>query len=273
MYGRKGYKRKRSFRGRVTTKRRRTQGASSAHGFLRPTGIKSLIPNASSWRGAYRGSGNSPFVSTVRGQATLFPDRLRIPLKWTLSSAFTISSGVGSQLALIANSISDPGGSGAATQPYGYDVLIQMYNRYRVLAAAVEVTAFSNSGDSSLTTVASMTNLTLWPSMSSTSYVSDEQGAAQQPYCKRTSVSTQLPVNNVLRSYMSTAKIYGDNVLAPQIDDAYAALINANPTKLWYYNIMATPSNPGGATSSNPMLNIVLIQYVEMFARQSLSST
>lgn len=242
-------------------------------GFLGKTGIKALLPDAKAWRGSYAGSGNVPTVTTIRGQATLFPDRLRVPLKWTLQSAFSISSGVGSQLSVIANSINDPGGSGAATQPYGYDVLATMYGRYRVLAAAIEVSALTNSGDSSLTTPAAMTNVTLWPSMTATSFVSDEAGAAQHPYGKRFNLSTQIGVNNIIRSYMSTAKMYGDNILAPQIDDAYAALINANPTKIWYFNIMVTPTSSAGATSSSPIINITLIQYVELFARNSLSST
>ncbi len=118
-----------------------------------------------------------------------------------------------------------------------------------------------------------MTKFTLWPSMTSLSFVSDPEGAAQQPYAKRLLISTQLPVDNVLRSYISTAKMFGDNILAPQVDDAYSALISANPTKLWYYNILTEPSNPSGATTSNPIVLVTLIQYVEMYGRLSLSST
>lgn len=148
-----------------------------------------------------------------------------------------------------------------------------MYGRYRVLAAAIEVSLITNSTDSSLTTPAAMTNVTLWPSTTAVSYVSDEQGAAQHPYAKRFNLNSQIPVDNIIRSYMSSAKMYGDNILAPQVDDAYAALINANPTKIWYFNILVTPSNPVGATSSVPMVNISLIQYAELFNRNSLAST
>lgn len=82
-----------------------------------------------------------------------------------------------------------------------------------------------------------------------------------------------VPAENVLRSYMSTAKMFGTNPLAPQVDDTYAALVAATPGRVWYYNILTESTNSSGATSSNPIIAITLIQYVEMYARQSLSST
>lgn len=243
-------------------------------GFLRKTGIKSLLPPAKTWRGAYTGSGNSPSTWTLRGQGTLFPDRLRIPVKWTITYAASISSGVGSQLSIQANSLADPGGASASTQPYGYDVLVTAYARYRVLAAAIEIRPISNANDSGLTTPAAQTSFTLWPSLTSTGYASDPEGAHQQPFAKRFLMNTAVvPAENCLRSYMSTAKMFGTNPLAPQVDDTYAALVAATPGRVWYYNILTESTNSSAATTSNPIIAITLIQYVEMYARQSLSST
>jgi len=196
---------------------------------------------------------------------------MRIPLKWTYDYTSTFTTGVGNQIAFFANSISDPGGSAAATQPYGYDQLATLYGRYRVLAAAIEVeTQIASTGNVTQANVPY--EVTVWPSRSTTSFVSDPMGAAQQPYGKNVMFgnANSQAVDKYIRNYMSTAKIFGVDQRAVASDDLYAAVITTDPTAQWYWNVMLGCL---GAGTNTILFRVVIIQYVEVYGRLSLSST
>jgi len=196
---------------------------------------------------------------------------MRVPLKWTIDIASNITTGVGNQLSLFANSISDPGGSSASTQPFGYDQLATLYGRYRVFASAIEVeTQVYSSG--SVAQANLPYEVTVWPSRTTTSFVSDPMGAAQQPYGKNIMAASgnSQTTEKYIRSYMSTAKIFGVDQRAVASDDLYGAVITTDPTAQWYWNIMLG----GFATGTNVILfRVIMIQYVELYGRLSLSST
>lgn len=269
-----GYKRKASSGkgGKSAKKRRYSGGASSLKGFLRPSGNRSLLPNPNSWKTPGAKNGNFSTTWNVRQAGSWIPDRMRVPLKWTIDFVMSTVTGVGNQASFKANSILDPGGSSAATQPYGYDVFSLMYSRYRVFAAAIEVeTQIYSSGSVAQANVPYQ--VMLWPGKVTTSFVSDPDGARQQPYGKDSifaSANAQT-TDKVMRNYMSTAKIFGVDTRAVQSDDLYAGtILSTDPGNLWYWNIMLG----GLATGSNTILfRSTMIMYTELYSRNSLAST
>lgn len=194
-----------------------------------------------------------------------------LPLKWTLYVSAGVTTGVGTQISVAMNDITDPGTSAAATQPYGYDWLIGIYNRYRVLASAISVKHFYNASSPTADTA----RLIVWPQATITSFVSDPMGALQHPYSKNLIV--QMPYANnrgdapTINNYISVAKIAGDTAGAVMNDDAYASLIGNSPTRLYYWNIISDVTN--GSETLNVGLQIELVMYTVLFGQRSLSST
>lgn len=74
-----------------------------------------------------------------------------------------------------------------------------------------------------------------------------------------------------INSYISIAKLAGDTPSAVMSDDAYSALIGANPTRQFYWNIISDV--PTGAESLSVGLQIELIMYTMVFGQLPLNST
>lgn len=169
------------------------------------------------------------------------------------------------------NSIVDPGVSMASTQPYGYDVLNTMYLRYRVLASAIRVRLIEASSSPPSNTLRCI----VWPSPITTSFVSDPQGAKQQPYAKDLLWAAPYANNAgdapTIKNYISIAKMAGDTATAVMNDDTYAALLSGSPQRAWYWNIIVDV--PSGTVTQACTVEIDLIQYTVLFDRQSLAST
>lgn len=255
-----------------SAKRRRTGGASSLKGFLRPGGVKHLLPNPNSYRPQGGQSGNFPSRLTFNRQHWL-PDQVRMPLKWTFDIALGVASGVGTQINLMANSVTDPGGSSASTAPYGYDWLASIYQRYRVYACAIQIEHCIGPGGSSALSALPY-RLSVWPQQSTNSYVSDPMGSTQLPYGKvanGSSTNNLITNDRFIRNYMSTAKIYGKDPVAIMSDDLYGAALGGNPSRPWYWSILA--SEVTGTITNSVLCSITLIQYVELEGLVPLAST
>lgn len=62
-----------------------------------------------------------------------------ITLKYTETFNFTLAAGTGTQQLFRLNSIFDPNSTGVGHQPYGYDQIMALYNRYRVLSSSWKI--------------------------------------------------------------------------------------------------------------------------------------
>lgn len=277
MYGRK--RRFSGKTGRFASKRRKAGARPKKTRILPPDGGKSQFQNPLSFYPSGGGRGNRATMVRYKSAGNWLPDRLEIPLKWTANAEFDIASGVGGHIALQGNSIADPGGAAFSTQPYGYDILVQAYGRYRVMASSIN-TQWTFAQDSSSTASLNSTfKALIWPSRSNTSFVSDVEGGSQQPYCKTQqatfpqSSASRYGGGMILNNYMSTAKIFGDYSNAVLLDDTYAALIAATPARTWYWNIQAISQNATASLSASFSAQITLIQYVHLYDRIPLNST
>lgn len=274
MYG--GFKRRRSTKRSSFPSKRRKFGSSSKRPRLLPKdGGKRVFPNNAKFRPAAGGNGNTA-VSVVYRQPTWMPDRLEIPLKTTASLIFTIASGVGAQASVIANSLADPTGTSGSYQPYGYDQLATIYAHYRVMACTIRTDWTLSQGGAS-TGLNNIFRIVVWPSLASTSFVSDPEGAKEAPYAKHalkeagnssTSMGA-LQVNN----YMSTAKIFGERTETIRGSVNFGALMASDPTLPWYWNVLCVAQDPGAALSTAAGCQLSLVQYCELNRRIGLSST
>lgn len=276
------YGRKRRFSGKAghfASKRRKAGARRSKTGVLPPDGGKSQFQNPLSFYPSGGGRGNRTTMVRYKSAGSWVPDRLEIPLKWTAQATFTIATGVGSQVSIHANSLADPGGASFATAPYGYDQLVTLYSRYRIVGASINTQWTYDQNSASTASLNSTFRAIIWPSRTTTSFVSDDQGASQHPYAKTQqatfpqSSAGRYGGGMILNNYISTAKIFGDYGKAVLLDDTYASLIAASPSRQWYWNILAVAQNAGASLSASFACQITLIQYVHLFDRQSLSST
>lgn len=280
MYGgRKGFKRKAgSYKGRqafsFTKKRRSSYQGSSFGGFLSSRHTRRLLPQANSW-GTPGGQGNRPtFTSITRGPSWL-PERMRVPLKWTINLSVTTSTGVGQQLVIAGNDITDPGTSSAATQPYGYDVLKLCYSRFAVLGSAIQI-GFQEAPGGTLTLASSFMKSAVFPSSLTTSVVSDYESAAQRPLAKsaifRNDGYGYVNGSFLIRNYCSTQKIFGTPPMRILMDGFFHGLTNAAaPTNIWYWNVVLAP--PSGSESQTTTATITVIYYTELYELVELAST
>lgn len=263
----------------ASSKRRKAGSRSRKAGLLPTDGGKRQFQNPLSFYPSGGGRGNRATMVRYRSAGTWLPDRLEIPLKWTAQGIFTITTGVGGQLSIQANSIADPGGASFSTAPYGYDILVQAYSRYRVMASAIQTQWTYDQNSGSTASLNSTFRAIVWPSRTSTSYASDDQGASQQPFAKTQqstfpqSSASQYGGGMIINNYMATAKMFGDYSQAVKLDDTYAALIAASPSRTWYWNILACAQNATASLSVVMACQITLIQYVHLFDRVNLNST
>lgn len=274
MYGR--FKRRRSSKGGSrASKRRKSGGSSRAKRFLPTSRGDRLLANP-----ATRASGetrvNRPGLYVQRSH-TWFPERMRIPLKYTLQYTNSTVAGIGFQLSLKANNINDPGGAGAANQPYGFDIIKLVYNNFVVLGASLRVAAnVISSGTTSYATC--LNDFVIWPAGNNTSYVNDAEGAKQHPGAKWLTgnfngnfTSDCFPT---IRNYQSTAKMVGRTTSQILADSSYhGGISGTDPTLLWDWNILLAPQGAVAGNANQYVLQIEMIMYTEVYGLASLAST
>lgn len=217
-------------------------------------------------------------MPTVRmqRQPTIFPDRLHIPMKFTLAYISTITTGVGQQVNFNGNSIFDPAGSASAVQAVGYTTLASIYSTYTVTASAIRIMVLLDQNAGVTTAKEGIVRVVVWPATSTTSQVSTPTVAEMQPYAKALKVGslfsfTNEQKNNQLRNYISTAKIYGEHPQNITANPNYGAAVGANPNALWFWNILVNPTNSAASLSQSVQVEVDMVQYVEFQQRKQLA--
>lgn len=120
---------------------------------------------------------------------TFLDPRRLVTLKYAQYTSLTVAAGVASVQTYNLNSLFDPDRTGSGTQPYGYDTLASIYNRYRVLSTRWKVTFLPTTG----------------------SYI-----------------GYVLPVNGLVNTAPTTVQTFTDNVMNPRCK-SYTIGLNADP--------------------------------------------
>jgi len=197
----------------------------------------------------------------------MLPDRYYVKLVYREQLNWTTASGNLGDNVYRGNSIFDPDLTGTGGQPMGTDQWANFYSFYTVLGSKIEVTSQQNGG-SCATQRHGVT-----PTTTSVVFATGDQERAEElPYTRVVSPqpggnSNATTGKSVLRSYMSSAKIQGAVLAAPQIEDGYTALFTANPVIPWFWHVWNYV--PGGETQSLYQ-NVVLTFYVVFSGRTTM---
>jgi len=227
-----------------------------------------LLPAGHRFGGAYRRS--FPYRRTASQafirQPTGVPDRLYVKLVYREQLSWTTASGNLGDNVYRGNSIFDPDLTGTGGQPMGFDQWAAFYFSYTVLGSKIEVSSQINGGS------AQTNRMGITPSNLSNAMTGHE-AAEEAPYTKaRRLIVGSGGANNAsgggdLTCYMSTAKMVGVKREAVQIEDAFGALVTANPTNTWFWHVWNYV--PAGDTQSLYQ-NVKITYYVVFETRQVL---
>lgn len=221
MYGRK---RKSSSNGsQGSAKRYRTGG--------------SYIRSPRTWLSRPRGRGfplrSAPSTAIIR-QPSGVPDRLQVKLIYREALTWTQASGNVGDNVYRANSLFDPDLTGTGGQPLGFDQWAAFYFYYTVTGVSVEVTNMCNGA------VINNCRTGITFSILSNAYATTDQDRVEaQPYTTAKSLwmGNTTSGTSTQKAYMSTAKIMGALPIAVQTEDAFSALVTANPGAPWFMHV------------------------------------
>lgn len=161
------------------------------------------------------------------------------------------------------NSLYDPDSSGVGHQPYGLDQWAAFYNKYRVFAVKMEVTA-ANSDPSAAVIIA----LTASPTQQSLFYVSRFQ---ELPRVKTLVLSSEVggTSSKRLKYKAYLPKIAGLTSAQYRADEDYEATFGADPADLiyGYFGVQALNSYSTSAATSC-QVRIKITQYAEVYDRK-----
>lgn len=207
-----------------------------------------------------------PSSTVLKGPSGL-PDNIFVKMRYCIRFQATHAAGIGAEYFISGNSIYRPDNSGGSnSQPYTFDQWATLYGYYTVYGASIKaqqcfVTATHESVDMAVFPIIS--NITIVGSNIS-------HPVEEFPYCKYKigSTYTSGSNDNILRSYISTAKIFGASPLAIKSEDNYSAAVTANPVNRWYWCVITQPTNVTEGPAITTEVILQLVYYVEFSGRQ-----
>lgn len=196
----------------------------------------------------------------------LVPGALRTVLTYSDRISISNTVGVFNIYTFAGNGLFDPNVSGVGQQPLGYDQLSTLYRQYRVLGSAIEATPLS-TGTTNPTT---MFRACVVPSTTASGYT-DYDAASSQPYCtKSVAVNAVFGIaQRPFRNKMETDLILGVDKEAMISRTDLAALNTANPSDLWYWNILQQPID--NSATSSCYWDVRIAYLVDFFDRNLIS--
>lgn len=127
------------------------------------------------------------------------------------------------------NSLFDPDRTGTGHQPYGFDQLSNLYNRYRVIGCYYTVSAYA---------VGSPLRVVTLPSNDATAGWNNVSEVCENPRAKW---KLQIPGGpaQIIKGYVSLPSLMGRNNQEYRADDRFQAQVTVSPSELAVLNIGA----------------------------------
>lgn len=207
----------------------------------------------------------------VRGPAgILSADRYFTKLKYsTVYNAADASTALGyyNSFDFRGNGPYDPEAALGGGQPYGFDQLAAIYQRYRCYASKIRVKVHNLTGSS--TTPYFMAVFPYATGAAPTDagwYVN----AAEQPY-SRYVTRNAFDSSPTLKSVMSTAKIYGVNKTMVKSDTQFQSLVSTTPSYEWFWKVSFGQISPTVTSANTFNLQIDITYYMEFFDRAPIN--
>jgi len=194
------------------------------------------------------------------GRALTVVDRALAPFAQRyitkMKYATTITTDAGGQYIFNLNGLNDPDRTGVGHQPYGFDELATIYNRYRVISCGWRVNQATGTAGTPVI-ISSM------PSNDASIIFANMGEMVENPRSKY--VTQNVGANAIVlhgKSYIP--KLMGRTKTQYMADDNYAALVTANPSELGLLYIQ-TFNGLSGNQFSGIGLHVVLEFTVEWF--------
>lgn len=204
-------------------------------------------------------------ATTLVNASGLSPIPSRYITKMKYAQSVTLS-GTGAQVyQWNLNGIWSPSRTGGpgSHQPYGYDQLATLYNRYRVFATRYVVTAISDNFNIQYAVLPS--NNTLPP-------ITNVSEARENPRCQ---YAVQNPGGTLkkITGKVSLPALTGRTKAQYMADDSYQSIINLNPTEIMTLGVYTQGLNDDTGSEMSRTINILLEYYVEFFDPISLDQS
>lgn len=161
------------------------------------------------------------------------------------------------------NSLFDPNRTGIGHQPYGYDQLSALYNRYRVISCKYVLSAISDSANIAYACL---------PANDTAAVISNVSEARENPRCK---FATQNPGGNlkVLKGNVYLPTLVGQTRTQYMSDDRFQAIVGSSPTELCVLNVFGQGLNDDPVFNPQITYNILLEYTVEWFDIQNFEQS
>lgn len=208
-------------------------------------------------RKAIRRRGAKRSTVVVNNALHPIPQRYLTKMKY---SEFVETAGLTGQYAFNMNSLFDPNRTGFGHQPYGFDTLATLYNRYRVVSCGWRIQL---AGDASSAYI-----ITALPSNESVTSVSISE-MRENPRCK---YIQQNPGSAAvtLSGKCSLPSLMGRTKSQYMSDDRYSAIVSASPAELAILNLQ-TANTADGIIGTK--LQVLLEFTVEWFDVKNLAQS
>lgn len=204
---------------------------------------------------------------TVRGPATVVPDRLFTKLMYTDQTSTTLAA-AGTSFGYIRyqwNSLFDINPLILTSNVVGKTELSNLYERYRVRGAKIEILACNQE--------AFPVNIVLWPTtidQASSMTYAYAQSMLSNAYARYATLSSRGGMDRCrLTGYISTKKLAGSKYT--EVDDDYQALTNFNPVNLCFWNISAYSLTQSNFTTASVPFECRITVYAEFFDRRQIT--
>lgn len=202
-------------------------------------------------KGAGRRRGGQA-TTTVNRSLQPIPNRYICKMKY----ATTVNTDAFGQYIFNMNSLFDPDRSGFGHQPYGFDPLANLYNRYRVISCGWRIQYASGTAATPII-VASLPNNDLGLNYANTGEM------LENPRCKYIQQNPSAPVVT-LHGKQYLPKLMGRSKSQYMADDNYQAIVTASPTELGLLYLQ-TFNGFSGAAFPGVGLTVLLEFTVEFF--------
>lgn len=197
------------------------------------------------------------------------PDRARVKLKYQERISITPSTLGTSLYEFRGNGPYDPNVTGVGGQPTGWDEWTALYKRCLVRASKIRIEVMSVDGTD---TDKENLEFAIMPAGGSSYLTSDTQEIGVLPYGKFRLMyfgADGNPTNNVITSYMSTAKIFGQSAASISAEKDYQSLVTTTPSLQWYWDVYYQPADE--ASSETYLMYVTISYYCEFWERIILS--
>lgn len=189
-----------------------------------------------------------------------FPTGLQTKLKYSDIIGITCTSGTPATYSWRGNSVYDPDFTSTGHQPLYYDQLTAIYNRYRVDGCKLKFTACTD-GDTPMAVV-------VVPNDSGEGFATIGSACERKFSVERT-VTKEFP--QLMKTYAASNKIMGMTKDKYRDDDLNSAQYDANPTNIWYWNLITQTVN--GSSTGTLRITLCLTYYVSFFEPKQIGQS